>query len=239
MTFDFSGLQGGVLPAGSIIAFLDVDNYEYVVELSGFAQGGLQGQYFNPWLTQFNGTGTPPAAFDYENPDGGVTQGQAAAVTQNSGFYSLNGDPSNQDLAFQGFTTSVPLGSLSFIYGISDQLGTRTRPSIRTASRFKPCRSRRRSRSLCSAVASSLWPRRDAACARPSLRPRLCILVSLSLQRRPKNPEGIRNHEIQIPPHLPYRIRVRFLDESRSVQLGELESIPTPRPRTPVLRVEL
>jgi hypothetical protein len=124
VTFDFSGLQGGVLPAGSTIAFLDVDNNENVVELSGFALGGLVGQYFTPWLTQFNGIGgSPPAAFDYENPDLGVNPALAAVVNQNSGFYSLTGDPSNQDSAFQGFTTNVPLGSLSFIYDVSDPTG--------------------------------------------------------------------------------------------------------------------
>ena len=124
VVFDFSGLQGGVLPAGSTIAFLDVDNNENVLELSGFAQGGLGGQYFTPWLTQFNGVGgTPPDAFDYENPDGGVLPALAAVVNQSSGFYSLVGDPSNEDSAFQGFTTNVPLGSLSFIYDLSDPTG--------------------------------------------------------------------------------------------------------------------
>lgn len=123
VTFDFSHLAGGVLPAGSTIAFLDVDNYENVLELSGFAQGGLQGQYNTPWLTQFNGSNTPPAVFDYDNASGGVIPGLAAALSVNGGYYTLAGDPSNQDSAFQGFTTNVPLGSLSFIYDVSDPTG--------------------------------------------------------------------------------------------------------------------
>ena len=121
VTFEFSNLAGGVLPAGSTIAFLDVDNYENVIELSGFAQGGLQGQYNTPWLTQF--AGTPPDAFDYDNAPGGVTSGLAAVAGVNGGFYHLTGDPSNQDSAFQGFTTNVPLGSLSFYYQVADPTG--------------------------------------------------------------------------------------------------------------------
>jgi hypothetical protein len=123
VVFNFSGLAGGVLPAGSTIAFLDLDNNENVLELSGFAQGGSVGQYNSPWLTQFNGVGTPPAVFDYDNAPGGVTLGLESAVSINGGFYTLTGDPSNQDSAFQGFTTNVPLGSLSFIYNVTDPTG--------------------------------------------------------------------------------------------------------------------
>lgn len=124
VTMDFSNLAGGVLPAGSTIAFLDVDNNEDVFELSGFAQGGLVGQYNNSWLSQFNGIGgTPPAVFDYDNASGGT--GGVAATSFYNGFggYALVGDASNQDSAFQGFTTTQPLGSLSFIYNVTDPTG--------------------------------------------------------------------------------------------------------------------
>lgn len=123
VTFNFSNLAGGVLPAGSTIAFLDVDNNENVLELSGFDQSG--NQFGGPWLNQFNGF-PAPAAFDYDNAGGGVTLGQSATVGLSGGFYSLTGDPSNQDSAFQGFTTTQPLGSLTFIYSVSDPSGGAT-----------------------------------------------------------------------------------------------------------------
>ncbi len=120
VTFDFSNLAGGVLPAGSTIAFLDVDTYEDVYEISGFAAGG--GQYSTPWLNQFNGI-PAPAAFDYDNAGGGVNPILAAALLTGGATYALIGDASNQDSAFQGFTTTQPLGSLSFIYSVSDPTG--------------------------------------------------------------------------------------------------------------------
>jgi hypothetical protein len=115
---NFSGLSGGVLPAGSVIAFLDVDNSEGVQSLTGYDQNGVA--YGGAWLQQFNGTGTPPAAFDYENPDGGVNTALAAPVFLTGGSYDINAQAlGNQDSAFQGFTTTQNLKSLSFFYHTS------------------------------------------------------------------------------------------------------------------------
>lgn len=115
---NFSGLAGGVLPAGSVIAFLDVDNNEGVQSLTGYDQNGAA--YGGAWLQQYIGTGTPPAAFDYENPDGGVNMSLAAPVFLTGGAYDITAQAlGDQNSAFQGFTTTQNLKSLSFFYHTS------------------------------------------------------------------------------------------------------------------------
>lgn len=121
VTIDFTHLAGGVLPAGSTVAFLDVDNYENVAELTGYGVGG--GQYAANWLQQFNGIGTPPAAFDYDNTGGNGIGANVATFLNLTSVYALQGDPSNQDSAFQGFTTTKALTAMSFIYDVTDPTG--------------------------------------------------------------------------------------------------------------------
>lgn len=121
VTFNFTSLTGGVLPAGSTIAFLDVDNYENVLQLSGYGPGGVP--LAATWLQQFNGVGTPPAAFDYDNAGGNGIGANVATFFNLGGYYDLIGDRSNQDSAFQGFTTTQALTSLTFYYSTSDPTG--------------------------------------------------------------------------------------------------------------------
>lgn len=112
VTFSFSGLSLGVLPPGAVIAFLDVDNFENVTNISATDSQGHP--ISSSWLLQLP---TATNLFDYDAAPGGLTPGQEAVFTQpTGGVYDLTGQFSNQDSAFQGFRTNRPIKSLSFTF---------------------------------------------------------------------------------------------------------------------------
>jgi hypothetical protein len=117
VTFNFAGLAGHVLPAGTLIAFLDVDILENVSGLTANNGGVLT----SPWLQQINfGPPVNGNVFDYNTAFGnGLTPGAEAAVSYSGGIYNLNGKNNNDDSAFQGFYTTVPIKSLTLSYNHS------------------------------------------------------------------------------------------------------------------------
>lgn len=106
VTINFTSLAAGYLPAGSIIAFLDVDNGENVLKLTGTGVTGA-------WLAPLS---PPQAYFDYDTAPGGVTPGLEAVFSGSGPVYNLFGNGLNQDSAFQGFITTANIKSLSFVY---------------------------------------------------------------------------------------------------------------------------
>ena len=110
VTFNFTGLQMGYLPAGSVISLLDVDLGENLTYLKAFDASVTH--ILTPWLSS---TGTP---FDYNNVMGdNINQSIVSTVNfygGSLGIYSVSGDPQNQDSAFQGFTTNQNISKISF-----------------------------------------------------------------------------------------------------------------------------
>lgn len=105
VTISFASLAGGFLPAGSTIAFLDVDNGENILNLAAIGPTG-------GWLAPLS---APQDYFDYDNAPGGVAAGLGATFS-GAGPYNLLGNSLNQDSAFQGFVTTQNIRSLSFTY---------------------------------------------------------------------------------------------------------------------------
>lgn len=109
VTFSFTGLALGYLPAGAILAFLDIDINENVHNLQAFGPGNVP--IMTPWLTPL---ASPANLFDYNNPDGGIAPGSAAVISESSGVYNLLGQSSNQDAAFQGFRLTQNVTSITW-----------------------------------------------------------------------------------------------------------------------------
>ncbi len=110
VTFNFSGLALGYLPAGSCIAFLDVDINENVSELKAKdSSGNLIG---TAWL------GSPSPVFDYNAPTDSFNPGDEASISLTGGTYNINGKPgpTNPTSLFQGFTITQDIRSFTFIY---------------------------------------------------------------------------------------------------------------------------
>jgi hypothetical protein len=122
--FEFSGLNGGVLPAGSILTLSDLDSFESLSDLSGY--NGSFAQIMTPWLTLVS-------SFDANGATGGTANSFSNQMFSGGAYYfasAADGDiPTNyyrttQDLSFVTFNGSANFGPR----GYSVAFGTDTVP---------------------------------------------------------------------------------------------------------------
>ncbi|MFN7939752.1 MAG: hypothetical protein U0R19_40875 [Bryobacteraceae bacterium] len=102
VTVDFSGLANGYLPAGSILAILDVDIQENLRDLR--ATDPSSAAILTAWLIQRPGD----AGFlDYANIDGDQTGSLTAPTISNlNGVYQFLGKTPNDTAALIGYLTT-------------------------------------------------------------------------------------------------------------------------------------
>lgn len=113
---DFSGLQNGYLPMGTIVGFLDIDILEDMQRL--VAWDSSNNFISNPWLTPMGGQA---ALLDYSSVGGDSTGSITGPVTAyNSGAYDFFGQSPNWDAAFLGYTTTQDVSMMLFHFAKSN-----------------------------------------------------------------------------------------------------------------------
>ncbi|MBS1830172.1 MAG: PEP-CTERM sorting domain-containing protein [Acidobacteria bacterium] len=116
VTVDFSGLANGYLPAGSILAILDVDIEENIRDLR--ATDPSSAAITTAWLIQRAGV----AGFlDYVNADGDQTGSLTAPTMSNSaGVYQFLGKGFNDNAALLGYFTTQDIRTFTFEFDKSN-----------------------------------------------------------------------------------------------------------------------
>ena len=110
VTMNFTGLGSGYLPAGSVIALLDIDISEQMLGFKAFGPGNVQ--ITTSWLTPL---AAPRDVFDWSNSLGdGINPAFAASVSESGGVYDLLGMNINLDSAFQGFSSTENIESMTW-----------------------------------------------------------------------------------------------------------------------------
>jgi hypothetical protein len=108
--FDFNGLANRYLPAGAVMAFLDVDSLENVSNLRAYDANG--NQITTAWLQPL---ASPRDLFDYAAGNS-LTPGAQATYSQVGGVYNFHGTATNDTSAFQGFATQSNISYFTFSY---------------------------------------------------------------------------------------------------------------------------
>lgn len=112
ISIDFSGLANGYLPAGSILAILDLDTRENYRNVRAFNPGGTQ--INTNWLAALSGA---PAIVDWLGTDGdqtGVIPGPTTSVA--AGVYQFLGTTANYSSALAGFRVTQNIRNLTLAY---------------------------------------------------------------------------------------------------------------------------
>lgn len=107
--FDFTGLAGGVLPAGSVFTVLDLDVLEALSHLQAFDSGGSQ--IVTPWLSLI-------ASFDADN-NSSVGPTDYATEVFSGGEYNFISPSGNTDIPTLYYVTTQALSSFNF-EGVSE-----------------------------------------------------------------------------------------------------------------------
>jgi hypothetical protein len=106
VSFDFSTLTTGYLPAGAIFMVVDIDTFEAMRDLRASLNNT---QYTTPWLSlksQFDADGTNDVS-------------AYSAFTESVGFYDFPPNLGNYDVGAQYFLTTVNIDRVDFM-GLSD-----------------------------------------------------------------------------------------------------------------------
>lgn len=107
--FNFSGLQGGVLPAGSVFTVFDLDTFESLEQLTGFGSSGILS---TPWLQLV-------AQFDANGAAGGLTNSFPNFAFTANNWYDFT-SASSGDIGTLYFQTTQDLRVVTFV-GQSNQ----------------------------------------------------------------------------------------------------------------------
>ncbi len=106
VSFDFSTLTTGYLPAGAIFMVVDIDTHEAMRDLRASLNNI---QHATPWLSL-------QSQFD---ADGNNSVGQYSLFTESGGIYDFPPNAGNYDVGAQYFLTTVNIDRVDFV-GLSD-----------------------------------------------------------------------------------------------------------------------